>query len=142
MILQIMLFALGFLTASLIAVLVLPALNARARRLAKKRVEALLPLSLEEVHAEQDLIRAEHAVAENLKDQEIARKNQAIHQKMLQISDMQSTIEDLQAQVAELTKRLDAAHSKDTSEDNAKLRAQIEELADRIMADSKAKQTA
>ncbi len=36
-----MIFALGFLSAGLLALLVLPALNARAERLARRRVEAL-----------------------------------------------------------------------------------------------------
>lgn len=57
-----MVFALGFLAASLCALLALPAVNARAARLARRRTEALLPLSVGEVAAEKDFLRAEFAV--------------------------------------------------------------------------------
>ena len=57
-----MVFALGFLVASLCALLVLPAVNARAARLARRRTEALLPLSATEIAAEKDFLRAEFAV--------------------------------------------------------------------------------
>ena len=43
---NIMIFALGFLAASLLALLIIPAVNARAERLARRRVEALFPLSI------------------------------------------------------------------------------------------------
>lgn len=57
-----MVFVLGFLAASLCALLALPAVNARAARLARRRTEALLPLSVGEVAAEKDFLRAEFAV--------------------------------------------------------------------------------
>ncbi len=57
-----MVFALGFLAASLCALLLLPAVNARAARLARRRTEAMLPLSATEIAAERDFLRAEFAV--------------------------------------------------------------------------------
>src|SRR3954454_17559812 len=57
-----MIFALGFLTAALFALVILPALNARAERLARRRVEAQFPLSIGELTAEKDHLRAEFAV--------------------------------------------------------------------------------
>lgn len=62
MIEQIMIFVLGFLVAGLIALLALPLLRQRARRLARRRVEMSLPLSVNEVLAERDRLRAEFAV--------------------------------------------------------------------------------
>ena len=59
----IMIFALGFLAAALFALLLLPAVNARAIRLSRRRIEARLPLSVAEVAAEKDHLRAEFAVA-------------------------------------------------------------------------------
>ncbi len=56
--------ALGFLAASLCALLVLPALNARAERLTRRRLEALYPMSIVELTAEKDHLRAEFAVRE------------------------------------------------------------------------------
>lgn len=57
-----MIFALGFLAASLCGLLVLPAVNARAARLSQRRAEAMLPLSPSEIAAERDFLRAQFAV--------------------------------------------------------------------------------
>jgi hypothetical protein len=59
---SLMIFALGFLAASLFGLLLLPALNARAARLARRRAEALVPLAPEEIAAERDFLRARFAV--------------------------------------------------------------------------------
>jgi hypothetical protein len=60
----VMIFALGFLAASLCGLLLLPAVNARAARLSRRRIEARLPLSLSEVAAEKDYLRAQFAVTQ------------------------------------------------------------------------------
>ena len=57
-----MVFAIGFLTAALLALLILPGLSRRAERLARRRVEARLPTSVAQIAAERDLLRAELAV--------------------------------------------------------------------------------
>lgn len=59
-----MIFALGFLAASLCALLLLPAVNARAARLSERRIASRLPLSLAEVAAEKDYLRAQFAVTQ------------------------------------------------------------------------------
>src|SRR3954463_14849757 len=56
-----MFFALGFLTAGLLALIAFPALNARAERLARRRGEAQFPLSISELTAEKDHLPAEFA---------------------------------------------------------------------------------
>ncbi|MFG1401944.1 hypothetical protein [Xanthobacter sediminis] len=58
MIEQIMYFALGVLIATLVALLVLPAVWHRAVRLTTRRVEAAVPVSLFEVQADKDQQRA------------------------------------------------------------------------------------
>jgi chromosome segregation ATPase len=59
---QAMIFALGVLAAGLLMLLMLPALWARAVRLTRRRLEMTMPLSLDEVAAERDQLRAEFAV--------------------------------------------------------------------------------
>lgn len=63
MIEQALVFALGFLVAGLVWLLLLPAFWRRALRLSRARVEQVLPLSLNEIEAEKDRLRAEHGVA-------------------------------------------------------------------------------
>lgn len=62
MIQAILLIALGFLTASLIGVIVAPALWRRAYRLSRKRLEHALPITLPEIEAAQDQLKASYAV--------------------------------------------------------------------------------
>jgi chromosome segregation ATPase len=62
MIEEVMIFALGFFVASVIALAAAPAFWRRAIRLSKRRLEMQLPLSREEVVAERDLLRAGFAV--------------------------------------------------------------------------------
>lgn len=69
-----MIFALGFLLASLCALFVLPAVNARAARLARQRMAALFPLTRVEIAAEKDYLRAQFAVERR----QLERRVQAI----------------------------------------------------------------
>ncbi len=62
MIQAIMLLALGFLLATLIFLLLAPAVWRRAARLATKRLKSSLPISLTDFHAEKDQLRADHAI--------------------------------------------------------------------------------
>lgn len=69
-----MIFALGFLLASLCALFVLPAVNARAARLARQRMASLFPLTSVEIAAEKDYLRAQFAVERR----QLERRVQAI----------------------------------------------------------------
>ena len=71
MIEQAMYFALGFLVAALLALMFLPAFWRRAMRLSMRRLQMLAPMSMEEVVAERDLLRAEVAVRERRLEQEM-----------------------------------------------------------------------
>lgn len=68
-----MLVALGFLSASLLALAAVPALARRADRLARKRAEAAFPLSLAEIAADRDHLRAELALRARTLEQEAER---------------------------------------------------------------------
>ncbi|PSJ53672.1 hypothetical protein [Pseudaminobacter soli (ex Li et al. 2025)] len=63
MIQPILFFALGFLSAGFIALLVAPAVLRRAANLARRRVEASMPLTRAEIEADKDRIRAEAAMS-------------------------------------------------------------------------------
>jgi hypothetical protein len=63
MIEPIMYVALGFLAASLLALVTIPLVHARAIRLTLHRIEAATPLSMVEIQAEKDQLRAEFAMS-------------------------------------------------------------------------------
>ncbi len=71
---QLMIFALGFLFAGLLALMFLPAVWRRALRLTQRRLEQRLPLSMAEIVAERDHIRAESA----LERRRIEQANEAL----------------------------------------------------------------
>lgn len=63
MIQSVLFFILGFLSAGFLALLIAPAVVRRASRLTRKRVEATAPLSLAEIQADKDRLRAEFAMS-------------------------------------------------------------------------------
>src|SRR5215467_12492537 len=54
--------ALGFLLASLLALLFAPAFWRRAVRLTKRRIETTMPMSAADIQADKDQLRAEFAI--------------------------------------------------------------------------------
>src|ERR1700687_3527039 len=60
---SIMFFALGFLAASLVALILLSAVWHRAVRLTTKRIEGAIPVSMAEIQADKDQLRAEFAMS-------------------------------------------------------------------------------
>lgn len=60
---SVLFFALGFLCAGFLALLVAPAVWRRAVALTRRRIEASIPLTQTEIQADKDRIRAEYAMA-------------------------------------------------------------------------------
>jgi hypothetical protein len=63
MIEPIMFFAIGFLVASLFGLVLIPLVHNRAVRLTLRRLEAATPLSMAEIQADKDQLRAEFALS-------------------------------------------------------------------------------
>jgi hypothetical protein len=107
-----MYFGLGFLTATLLTLIVIPSVHSRALRLAKRRLKASMPLSMAEVRAEKDHLRAEFAMStrrleirlEQLQARvtnlraELGKKTYAINRLKLGLADRAATISPLNAQ--------------------------------------------
>jgi predicted nucleic acid-binding Zn-ribbon protein len=74
---QAMFFALGVLVAGLLGLMILPALWRRAVRLSTRRLEMQTPLSMEEVLADRDLLRAEFAVGERRLEERLDHEREA-----------------------------------------------------------------
>src|SRR3712207_2399358 len=112
--------ALGFLAASLLALVMIPAVNSRAERLARRRIEALFPMSLAEFNAEKDHLRAEFAVlqrrlerkaeealAEKRSDmEELGRRAVRIEAVETELAERDGHIAHLDAELAETRRRL------------------------------------
>jgi chromosome segregation ATPase len=106
-------FVLGFVTAALLALLILPAFWRRAYRLSRRDIEATLPLSPAEIAAERDHLRAGFAV-ERLRLEQQADTAKAARQKVmadagvkaLRITDLEDRVTERDASLAERDSRI------------------------------------
>jgi chromosome segregation ATPase len=149
MIEMIMFFALGFLTASLIALVLLSAVWHRAVRLTTKRIEGAIPVSMAEIQADKDQLRAEFAMStrrlENSVDQlklktteqfaEIGRKNDTIRRLKTETEAKAAEIASLETQERTFREKLDSTEeeltqkSKELHEAEAQLSNKAAEIA-------------
>ncbi len=106
MIQAIMLIALGFLAASLIGVLIAPSLWNRASRLSKKKLESTLPLTLSEIEATQDQLRASYAVRLRRLETALASTKQKAANQLVDNSRLQMQIAALKDQIGDLDLKL------------------------------------
>ncbi|HEV7260552.1 MAG TPA: hypothetical protein VGN82_22415 [Bosea sp. (in: a-proteobacteria)] len=114
MIEAIMLVTLGFLSASLLALAAVPALARRADRLARKRAEAAFPLSLAEIAADRDHLRAELALRARTLEQEAERgfaakagAMQDLGRRDMKIGELEGVVRDRDGRIAGLEDDLD-----------------------------------
>ena len=110
-----MIFALGFLTAGLLALIGLPALWRRALRLTRRRLEMQLPLSPAEILAERDHVRAEAAIEIRRAEQRIekmvvdqARISADLGRKLTEIAGLEARAAERDAQIGGLERDLAA----------------------------------
>jgi chromosome segregation ATPase len=112
---QVMIFALGVLVAGLLGLMFLPAFWRRAVRLSARRIEMQLPLSMSEIVAERDLLRAEFAVVQRRLEQrmeklgdarasdmsELGRKSLLVAKQAGELSEVRTDMARLEASLAQ-----------------------------------------
>ncbi len=113
MIEPIMYFGIGFLVAALVGLVIIPLVHGRAVRLTMRRIEAATPLSMAEIQADKDQLRAEFAMStrrlemsvEQLKTKttsqfaELGRKGDAINRLKVELDALKVEIVALKTQV-------------------------------------------
>ena len=146
MIESVMYFGIGFLVAALLGLLFIPMVHNRAVRLTMKRLEASMPLSIAEIRADNDQVRAEFAVStrrleikiEQLKVQtttqlaELGKKTDSNNQLKKELAEKNVTNVALEARDTTLRDQLRASEK----ENQIKSRALSE--AERQLADKEA----
>jgi chromosome segregation ATPase len=122
MIEPIMFFGIGFLVAALVGLVVIPLVHGRAVRLTMRRLEAATPLSMAEIQADKDQLRAEFAMStrrlemsvEQLKNKttsqlaELGKKGDAINRLKIELGEKTATIFALEARDKALRDQLRA----------------------------------
>src|SRR6188508_1187477 len=124
MIEPIMYFGIGFLVAALIGLVVVPLVHNRAVRLTMRRLEAATPLSMAEIQADKDQLRAEFAMStrrlEMSVDQmkakttsqlaELGKKSEAIGRLKLELGEKTATLFALEAKEKQYAEELHETH--------------------------------
>lgn len=116
MIENILAFILGFLVAAVLALFLVPVLWRRAGELMRRHIEATLPMTREELEAEIDAIKAEHAMTVRLlemKNESLKRKAaddlvelNVLREKVERLKEYDATIAALGAERDDLASRL------------------------------------
>ena len=146
MIEPVMYFGIGFLVAALLGLLFVPLVHNRAVRLTMRRLEAATPLSIAEIRADKDQLRAEFAMStrrlemsvEQMKARttgqlaELGKKTDAINQLKKELGDKTAAIFALESRDKNLRDQLRA------TEDEFGLKSGSLHEAERALADKQA----
>jgi chromosome segregation ATPase len=138
MIEPIMFFGIGFLVAALIGLVIVPLVHGRAVRLTMRRLEAATPLSMAEIQADKDQLRAEFAMStrrlemsvDNLKTKstsqlaELGKKGDAVNRLKIELGEKTATIFALEARDKALRDQLRSTEEEYSVKTSAMLDAQ------------------
>jgi chromosome segregation ATPase len=140
----IMYLAIGFLVSMLFGLMIVPLVHNRAVRLTTKRLEAATPLSMAEIQADKDQLRAEFAMSarrlemsvEQLKNKtssqlaELGKKSDAINRLKIELGEKNAAIFSLEAREKALKDQLRATEEEFSSKTQS-LRNAEQLLADK-----------
>ena len=133
MIEPIMYLAIGFLVSMLFGLMIVPLVHNRAVRLTTKRLEAATPLSMAEIQADKDQLRAEFAMSarrlemsvDQLKNKttsqlaELGKKTDAINRMKIELGEKNATIFSLEAREKAVKEQLRATEEEFTAKTEA-----------------------
>jgi chromosome segregation ATPase len=136
----IMYIGIGFLVAGLLVIGVIPLVHARAVRLTMRRMEALTPMSMAEIQADKDQLRAEFAMAMSRVEMTVEQMKAKTTSQLAEIGRKSEAIGRLKFELGEKTAALLAieAREKQLADDLSGLEAT---LAARATAHDGAEQT-
>lgn len=124
----IMFFALGFLAASLIALVLLSAVWHRAVRLTTKRIEGAIPVSMAEIQADKDQLRAEFAMSTRRLETSVDQLKLKTTEQFAELGRKNDTIRKLKTETEEKTAQVSALEAQERNL-RAKLSSTEEELS-------------
>lgn len=133
----ILIFGLGFVAAALVFLICLPLLWHRAVRLSTRRLEMQLPLSMTEIYAERDQIRARAAVDLRQLELKLADCEQQKAQFMTDIGMKMNEVALAHSEAQALRQRLERAErgvSASVGQDAQQLRAALSQMGHDVVA--------
>ena len=110
---QIMFIGIGFLIAGLLVIGVIPLVHARAVRLTMRRMEELTPLSMAEIQADKDQLRAEFAMTMSRLEMNVEQMKAKTTNQLADLSRKSEAIGRLKLELGEKTAALFALEAKE-----------------------------
>jgi len=137
---SILFFTLGFLCAGFLALMVAPAIWRRAVALTRKRIEGSVPLSLNEIQADKDRMRAEFAMSTRRLEMSIKQFREKAATQVVEINRNREELKRLAVERTEKSQAISEIEAKG-GELRAELRQredQLQRMADRLIEADKA----
>ncbi len=113
MIEPVMYFGIGFLVAALLCLLFIPLVHNRAVRLTMKRLEAATPLSIAEIRADKDQLRAEFAMSTRRLEMSVEKMKTRTTTQLAELGKKTDAINQLKKELGEKTATIFALEARD-----------------------------
>ncbi|HEX3938207.1 MAG TPA: hypothetical protein VHX43_11950 [Xanthobacteraceae bacterium] len=113
MIESVMYFGIGFLVAALLCLLFIPLVHNRAVRLTMKRLEAATPLSISEIRADKDQLRAEFAMSTRRLEMSVEKMKTKTSTQLAELGKKTDAINQLKKELGEKTATIFALEARD-----------------------------
>ncbi|MBX9775310.1 MAG: hypothetical protein K2Y71_12985 [Xanthobacteraceae bacterium] len=149
MIEPIMYVAIGFLVACMLVIGIIPVVHARAVRLTTRRLEAVTPMSMAEIQADKDQLRAEFAMSTRRLEMSVEQMKAKTTSQLAEIGKKSEAIGRIKLELGEKTAALFALEAKEQqlSDDLNATRRQLDQKttalaeAERALAETRAQLT-
>jgi chromosome segregation ATPase len=146
MIEPVMFFGIGFLVAALLGLLFVPLVHNRAMRLTMRRLEAATPLSVAEIRADKDQLRAEFAMSTRRLEMSVEQMKAKTTGQLAELGKKTDSINQLKKELGEKTAAIFALESRDknlrdqlrATEDEFERKSTSLRGAERTLADKQA----
>ena len=129
----VMYFGIGFLVAALLGLLFVPLVHGRAVRLTMRRLEAATPLSIAEIRADKDQLRAEFAMSTRRLEMSVEQMKAKTTGQLAELGKKTDAINQLKKELGEKTAAILALETHDKNLRN-QLRATEQEFATKSSA--------
>jgi DNA repair exonuclease SbcCD ATPase subunit len=149
MIEPIMYVAIGFLVACMLVIGIIPVVHARAVRLTTRRLEAVTPMSMAEIQADKDQLRAEFAMSTRRLEMSVDQMKAKTTSQLAEIGKKSEAIGRIKLELGEKTAALFAleAREQQLNDDLTETRQQLEQKTtslaetERLLEETRAKLT-
>jgi hypothetical protein len=110
-----MYFAIGFLVAGLLSLPLFGVAHRRAERLTRQQLDSLLPMSVKEMEAEKDLLRAEHAISSQRLEASLHDLKARTSAQQIEIGRQGGAVTTLRSEIGEKAKTIAALEARETA---------------------------